>query len=306
VNLKPFEYVEAKSVEDAVEALSAYGDGARIIAGGTVVVPLMKMRMVQPEALVSVSSVEGLADVRLDGSTLVAGALATHRAVSMSRVVREHAPLLARACGRVASPAIRSMGTLGGNLCYGESASDPPSALLALGGSIRLRAPDGERLVPFEDFFVGFYETAIGPEEILTHVEVRRQPPDARWRYLKWTPRAREDKPLVGLAVLLEMEDGTCRRASMAVGGVADRPVLLARASAALSGRDLGEPSIAEAAEAAAVEVEPVDDLQATAGYRRDMLRIWVARTLRDLATDAQEGRGRAGEPHEPGEAGLP
>ncbi|MDP9343383.1 MAG: xanthine dehydrogenase family protein subunit M [Actinomycetota bacterium] len=289
MNLKPFEYVEAKSVEDALEALSAYGDGARVIAGGTVVVPLMKMRMVQPEALVSLSSVEGLAGVRAEGSALSVGALATHRAVSMSAAVHDHAPLLARACGRVASPVIRSMGTLGGNLCHGESASDPPSALLALGGSIRLRGPAGERVVPVEEFFLGFYETAIGPEEVLTHVEVRRQPPGARWRYLKWTPRAREDKPLVGLAALLEMEDGTCRRASLAVGGVADRPVRLDRASAALSGRRVDEPAIAEAAEAAAAEAEPIDDLQASAGYRRDMLRVWVARTLRDMAEDQAE-----------------
>jgi aerobic carbon-monoxide dehydrogenase medium subunit len=197
----------------------------------------------------------------------------------------------------VASPVIRSMGTLGGNLCYGESASDPPPALLALGGSVRLRGPGGERAVPFEEFFVGFYETAIRPDEVLTEIEVRRQPPGARWRYLKWTPRAREDKPLVGLAALLELEDGVCRRASMAVGGVADRPVRLERASAALSGRGLDDASIADAAEAAAGEVEPIDDLQASAAYRRDMLRVWMRRTLSDLASEPLEDTGDARSP---------
>jgi carbon-monoxide dehydrogenase medium subunit len=285
VNLKPFEYVEATSVQEAVEALSAYGDGARIIAGGTVVVPLMKMRMVQPEALVSLMAVDGLAEVRADGGVAI-GALATHRAVSRSLLVRDRLPILATACGRVASPVIRSMGTLGGNLCYGESASDPPPALLVLGGSVRLRGPDGDRTVPLEALFVGFYETAIGPQEVLTQIEVDPQPPDARWRYLKWTPRAREDKPLVGLAALVEMEDGTCRRARLAVGGVADRPVVLEQASAALSGRELDDQAMADAAEAAAAEVEPVDDLQASAGYRRDMLRVWVGRTLRDIASE--------------------
>jgi carbon-monoxide dehydrogenase medium subunit len=289
VNLKPFEYVEAKSVDDAVEALSTYGDGARVIAGGTVVVPLMKMRMVQPDALVSLTAVDGLSDIRADGDAISIGALATHRTVSRSGVVRERAPLLAEAAGRVASPVIRSMGTLGGNLCYGESASDPPSALLALGGSIRLRGPAGERTVPFEELFIGFYETAIAPDEVLVGVHVVAQPPGARWRYLKWTPRAREDKPLVGLAALVELKEGTCRRARLAVGGVADRPVLLANASAALSGHELGKTSIADAAEAAAAEVDPIDDLQASAGYRRDMLRVWVRRVLGELA-DAEAG----------------
>ena len=292
MNLKPFEYVEAASVEDALDALSTHGDGARVIAGGTVVVPLMKMRMIQPEVLVSLSTVDRLSQVRAGDGVVMVGALASHRSVSMSNAVREHAPLLAHACGRVASPVIRSMGTLGGNLCYGESASDPPPALLALGGSVHLWGPQGERVVPFQDFFVGFYETAIGPGEVLTEVEVRRQSPAARWRYMKWTPRAHEDKPLVGLAVLLEMEDGTCRRASLAVGGVAERPVRLERASAALSGRELDRASIADAADAAAEEVDPIEDLQATAGYRRDMLRVWVARTLRRLSEETRtEGR---------------
>jgi len=283
VNLKPFEYVEATSLDDALKALDAYGDEARIVAGGTVVVPLMKMRMVQPEALVSLTRVEGLADVRGDGERITIGALATHRAVSTSPLVRDRLPLLAEACGRVASPVIRSMGTIGGNLCYGESASDPPSAMLVLGARVHVRGPEEERVVPVEDFFVGYYETAIGEGEILTHVEVPLQPEGARWRYLKWTPRAREDKPLVGLAVLLDVEDGTCREARMAVGGVADRPVLLAGASAALSGATLDDAAIADAAEVAADEVDPVDDLQASAGYRRDMLRVWVRRVLDQL-----------------------
>ena len=144
---------------------------------------------------------------------------------------------------------------------------------------------------------MGLYETAVAPDEVLVGVEVVAQPPGARWRYLKWTPRAREDKPLVGLAALMELEDGACRRARLAVGGVADRPVLLSGASAALSGRELGEASIADAAEAAAGEVDPIDDLQASAGYRRDMLRVWVGRVLRELAGAEAGTEAGTGEP---------
>src|SRR5262249_56031893 len=120
--------------------------------------------------------------------------------------VRQRSPRLAYACGRVASPTIRSMGTLGGNLCYGESAADPSPALLALRAVVRLHGPDGERTVPITEFFTGFYETALQEGEVLTAVDVPDVLADARWRYLKWTPRAQEDKALVGLATILAFD----------------------------------------------------------------------------------------------------
>ena len=181
------------------------------------------------------------------------------------------------------------MGTLGGNLCYGESASDPSPALLALRARVRLTGPDGERAVPVVDFFTGFYETALGEGEVLTAVEVPPSPAGARWRYLKWTPRAREDKALVGLAAVVGVADGVCVSVRLGVGGVAASPVALTRAEAALEGSAFDQSSAERAAEAAAAEVEPVDDLQGSAGYRRDMLRVWTRRVLTGLA--AESGR---------------
>jgi aerobic carbon-monoxide dehydrogenase medium subunit len=287
--LRPFEYLESKTVDDAVAALERGGEDARLIAGGTALVPLMKHSVLRPSLLVSIARVPGLADIAPVASGGVRiGSVATHWAVSHATLVQERSPLLAYACARVASPTVRSMGTLGGNLCYGESASDPSPALLALRATVRLHGPDGARMVPITEFFTGFYETALRESEVLTGIDVPAMPAGARWRYLKWTPRAQEDKALVGLAAMLVFEGRRCRVARLAVGGVGASPVVLARAEGALEGQDLDEATIARAADAAAGEVEPMDDLQGSAEYRRDMLRVWVRRVVAGL------GEGRA------------
>jgi len=289
VILRAFDYVECGDVGEAVAALAAHGDEARLIAGGTALVPLMKHQVLRPAVLVSVARVRGLADIapRDDGGVRV-GALATHAAVARSPLVRERVPLLAAACGRVASPTIRAMGTLGGNLCYGESASDPSPALLALRAELRVRGPEGERVVPIAEFFTGFYETSLRDGEVLTAIDVPPMSADAaasvRWRYLKWTPRAREDKALVGLAVVLAIAEGVCRRARVGLGGVAVSPVALIGVERALEGARLERDTFERVAEIAAGEVEPIDDLQGTASYRRDMLRVWVRRVVAELA----------------------
>jgi carbon-monoxide dehydrogenase medium subunit len=286
--LRPFDYLESKTVDDAVAALKTGGEDARVIAGGTALVPLMKHSVLRPSLLVSIAKVPGLAEIADAGAGgLRIGGVATHWAVSHAAAVQAHSPLLAYACARVASPTIRSMGTLGGNLCYGESASDPSPALLALRASVRLHGPAGERTVPITEFFTGFYETALREAEVLTSIDVPAMPAGARWRYLKWTPRAQEDKALVGLAAMLVVDGRRCRVARLGLGGVGASPVVLARAEQALQGQELDAATIARAAEAAADEVEPMDDLQGSAEYRRDMLRVWVRRVVTGLA----EGR---------------
>lgn len=276
-------------MHEAADVLRQYGERARIIAGGTAMVPLMKHQLLRPDVLVSVLRVPGLAHITRNGEGgLRIGALATHWDISRSRVVREQHPLLAYACSRVGSPTIRSMGTLGGNLCYGESASDPSPALLALRARVRLQGADGERIVPLEEFFTGFYATAIAPDEVLTSVEVPPLPAGSRWKYLKWAPRAQEDKALVGLAAVVVLEGRRCQMARLGLGGVATCPVVLRQAERSLEGADLHARQIAEAADMAAAEVEPVEDLQGSADYRRDMVRVWFRRVVSELVTQGQ------------------
>jgi aerobic carbon-monoxide dehydrogenase medium subunit len=286
--LAPFDYVECADVEQAISILHKTGEGARVIAGGTALVPLMKHRIAAADVLVGVSRITALRRVEVvaNGSLLV-GSCVTHRAVSQAPAVRGHSPLLADACGRVASPPIRAMGTLGGNLCYGESASDPSPALIALGAEIILHGPAGRRRLAVEDLFTGFYETAVAPGEVLEAIVLPGQTARRRWRYLKWTPRAREDKPLVGLAVVIDVESQgrarVCREVRLGLGGVHAFPLRLRAAERVLAGAEASRDVVMEAADAAAAEVQPFEDLQASADYRREMTRVWVRRIVSEL-----------------------
>lgn len=283
MRLRPFDYVAAGTVAETVEALATHGMDAQLIAGGTVVVPMMKHRLLAPSVLIGIDRIPELRGVTTTRDGIRIGAATTHRELADDAAVRAQSPLLATACRSVASPVIRSMGTLGGNVCYGESASDPPSALLALGAHAVLHGPQGRRTVPLSDFFLGLYETDVREGELLTEVVVPAQPADARSIYVKWTPRAKEDKPLLGLAVLLTVDGDVCREAQLAVSGIDPVPTLLPAAVNRLAGSRLTATAIDEAAEAASAEVDPIDDLQGTATYRRDMLRVWVGRALRNL-----------------------
>lgn len=284
----PFDYVECADVEQAISILHKTGEEARVIAGGTALVPLMKHRIATADVLVGVSRIAALRRIEVvtDGSLLV-GSCVTHRAVSQAPAVRSHSPLLAEACGRVASPPIRAMGTLGGNLCYGESASDPSPALIALGADVILHGPAGRRRLAVEDLFTGFYETAVAPGEVLEAVVVPAQTAGRRSRYLKWTPRAREDKPLVGLATVVDVESRgrarVCREARLGLGGVHPFPFRLREAERVLRGAEASPDVVRLAAGAAAAEVQPFDDLQASADYRREMTRVWVRRIVSEL-----------------------
>ena len=286
--LTPFDYVECADVAQAVSLLREAGDAARLIAGGTALVPLLKHRLASADVLVSVSRIPELRriEVGADGGLRV-GSSSTHRIVSRSAVIKDHSPLLAYACGRVASPTIRAMGTLGGNLSYGESASDPSPALIALGAQIVVQGPQGRRRMAVEDLFSGFYETVLAADEVIEDIVVPTESRSRRWRYLKWTPRAQEDKALVGLAVVAEpVREGrshTCRSIRIGLGGVNPFPVRLRETERVLAGAEISPDVIVRAAETAAAEVKPFDDLQASADYRREMVRVWVRRIVSEL-----------------------
>jgi len=206
MRLRPFALAEPESVAEAVEILSRQEGDTRIIAGGTALVPTMRLGLVTPDRIVSLHRIPGLSEIRVHKGALEIGAMA-----SLARLVRHGAlrsgwPLLAQAAGRVATPAIRSTATLGGNLCYAEAASDPAPALLCLDSQVRVADSVGERVVPIAEFFTGFYETAIAPGEVLIGVKVPAAPPDARSGYVKFCPRSAEDKPLIGVAALLVLD----------------------------------------------------------------------------------------------------
>jgi carbon-monoxide dehydrogenase medium subunit len=284
MRLRPFALAEPESVPEAIEILARLDGEARIIAGGTALVPTMRLGLVTPDRLVSLHRIPGLSGIRVDTGVLEIGAMTSLAALARHEDARAGWPLLAYAAGRVATPAIRSTATLGGNLCYAEAASDPAPALLCLDAQVRVADSVGERVVPIGDFFTGFYETAVAPGEILTGVRVPATPSGARSGYMRFCPRSAEDKPLVGVAALLVLDAAErVAEVRIALAGAAPTPIRARRAESALRGEVLTDAAIRTAADAAAAEADPLSDLMGSAAYRRDMIRVSVRRLLLSL-----------------------
>jgi len=288
MRLRPFTLAEPESVPEALEILARSDGEARIIAGGTALVPTMRLGLVAPDRLVSLHRIPALTEVGAERGVLEIGAMTTLAVLARHGAVRSGWPLLAQATGRVATPAIRSTATLGGNLCYAEAASDPAPALLCLDAQVRVADGVGERVVPIAELFTGFYETAVASGEILTGVRVPAPPAAARSDYVKFCPRSAEDKPLVGVAALFTTDAGQrVETIRIGLGGAAPTPVRARGAERVVQGQILTDAVAREAAEVAASEAEPLSDLMGSADYRREMIRVW----LRRLLTGLRDGR---------------
>ncbi len=266
----PFDYQRVSSADEAVAALAEYGDDAKILAGGHSLLPLMKLRLAAPSVLLDVGRLDDLSYIRDAGDHIAIGALTRHSAVEHSDVLREHVPLLAHAAGYVGDPQVRHRGTLGGTIAHGDPASDLPAVALALGATIVARSSRGERTIPVTDFFQGFLETALEPDELLTEVRVPKVT-GAGWSFQKFNRRA-QDWAIVGVAAVRNATTG------IALVNMGATPVRAGAAEAALA-------SGATAAEAAAVAdqgTEPGADLNASEEYRRHLARVLVRRALEE------------------------
>jgi len=267
-----FSYARADSVDQAVALLAEHGDEAKLLAGGHSLLPLMKLRLATPSVLVDVGRLDELSFVRDDGDALAIGGLTRHHDVEHDAVLRAHAPLLAAAAGEVGDPQVRHRGTLGGSLAHGDPASDLPAVVLALRGDIVVRGSGGERVLAADDFFRGFLETALAPDEIITEVRVPKTN-GAGWAFEKFNRRA-QDWAIVGVAALGGDEPG------VALVNMGDRPV---RAGAVESALRSGA-SPADAAAFAGDDTDPPSDLNASAEYRRHLARVLVGRALETVA----------------------
>ncbi len=261
----PFEYIAAESPAHALGLLAEHGDDAKLLAGGHSLLPMMKLRLAMPEVLIDIGRLTELAGVRADDGELVIGATTRHADLAASELVRAEAPLLAYAAAQVGDPQIRHRGTIGGSLSHADPAADLPMALVVLGGSVEIEGPGGSRVVTADDFFLGFFETALGPDELLTAVRVPRKP-GVPWGYQKFVRRS-NDWAIVGVAAV----DGRIALANMGA-----KPL---RATAAE--RALAEgASPAEAARHAADGTSPGEDMHADREYRKHLARVLTRRAL--------------------------
>jgi aerobic carbon-monoxide dehydrogenase medium subunit len=264
------EWLAPESLDEALDLRAEHGGGATVLAGGTFVGILMNQGFLAPETLLSLGRVHGLDEIEVVDGELRLGAMATHRAVERSAVVRNGWPVLARAFSLVASPRVRNQATVGGVLADADYASDPPAVLTALGARVVLRSPRRERVVGMDELIRGHYETCIADDELL--VEVRVPPSPERAVYRKFRSRSSEDRPCVAVAAV--RGDAGLR---VVVGAVAGRP----RELPELCARGGGP---AEIGRGYAEAIEPMSDSRGSAAYRRRVIGVEVRRALEALA----------------------
>jgi carbon-monoxide dehydrogenase medium subunit len=278
-----FQFVQPESLPETLTTLAEYGDEAKVIAGGTAVVLMLQQRLITPTALVSLGRVPDLDDIRLEADGLHVGPLTLLRDLELSPLVRQQYPALARACGEVGNVRVRNQATLGGNLAEADYASDPPSMLLALNTVVKATNASGSRMIPLSDFFLGFYTTALQPDELITEIVIPTPGPASRMAYLSYKSRSSEDRPCVAVASVAEFEDEACTDLRLAVGAACDVPRRLPEIEALAKGKKLTDALIADLAGGYAANIEPMEDLRGSAWYRTQMIRVHVRRTLEEI-----------------------
>lgn len=281
-----FEYLQPSTVDECMDLLGKYQKDAKIIAGGTDLMLKARARMVSPDYVVDVTGIPSLCQIADDGDGGVRiGAAATVRDVSASALVRERFPLLADAAGLIGSVGIRNVATIGGNVCNASPSAECSPALLCLSATAKIVGPKGERVVPFDKFFVGPGASVLEPDELLLEIHVPASKPGTKGAYLKNSPRGSIDLAIVGVAAVgtFAPQDGACLDIKLALGAVAATPIRAKNAEKVLQGKVLDDGLIATAAQAAADGARPITDVRASAEYRQEMVRVFTQRALKTI-----------------------
>jgi CO/xanthine dehydrogenase FAD-binding subunit len=276
------QYLRPRSVEETLSLLAEFGEDAKLVAGGQSLMVLLHEGLITPRVLIGLSMVPELGGISTDGEASI-GALATHTQVLSHPGIRTSWPVLAEAEQTVSSAQIRNRGTLCGNLAHAYPTADPPAALLALDAVLTLRSPRGTRQVPAAEFALGPLTTVLDPDELVMAVTLPPPPAGARYAYVKYAVRPL-DFAILGVAVRIAVDpEGRCRHVRIALNGAANRPVRATGAEQVVEGAPASAGSaemLAAAADAAAAQSEPLDEVFESSAYRREMVRVYVRRTL--------------------------
>jgi carbon-monoxide dehydrogenase medium subunit len=282
----PFEYLDPRTVDEAVALLETHGDDAKVLAGGQSLVPMLALRLARPAAVIDVNRVAGLDGLRQDGPTLSVGALVRQRA--LERWAAERAPLLGTAIRHVGHAAIRTRGTVAGSVVHADPASELPALLLCLDGSVVARSRRGTRTIAASEFFQGPLTTALAADELVTETRWTLPPAHAGWGFREMA-RRQGDFALVGVAAVVTIVRGVVGDARVAIFGAAPTPLRARETERALTGQAATATVLADAAQRATAGLDAVSDIHAPAGYRVSVTRTLAARALADAAARARE-----------------
>jgi aerobic carbon-monoxide dehydrogenase medium subunit len=276
-----FAYARATSVANALELLALHGEKAKVLSGGQSLVPAMNLRLISPELIIDVGELAELRGIVVNGDVLTVGALSRHVDVLKSAEIAAHAPLLKEAVSHVAHPAIRNRGTLGGSLAHCDPASELPACMVALGATIIVCGPRGERRIPANEFFTGIYETALSPQELLVAVEAPVARKESSHFFHEFA-RRHGDYAIAGLAAQAIIRDEQFADLRLSFFAVGNRP-LLAGAAGKLIDVVITPEILADAFTTLSEELDPQEDQQATAAMRRHLAKVLLLRCVSTL-----------------------
>jgi carbon-monoxide dehydrogenase medium subunit len=280
-------FLEPSDFSEASSLLDKYADNAKVIAGGTSVVLMLHQKLIAPSVLVSLGRVSNYDFIRHEEDGLHIGALTKLRDIERSDVVKEFCPALAHTFGVVGNVRVRNQATIGGNLSAADYAADPPAMLTALDARVQVQGLEKKREIPLREFFLGFYTTALKPNEILAEVIVPALPSSARAAYHKYTSISAEGRPCVAVGAVADFDsDGKCLDLRIAVGAAVETPQRVRDAEAIARGSSLTDELVAVIAEEYSLRLDPLTDVRGSAWYRKEMIRVFVKRALQEVRDD--------------------
>ncbi|HVO95296.1 MAG TPA: xanthine dehydrogenase family protein subunit M [Terriglobales bacterium] len=286
MTIRSFELLQPRTLQEAVGFLQHHGDDARVLGGGTTLVILMKQRALYYPYLVDLQAIPGLNEIKQEADGVRIGALATHRMVETSPLVRASFPALAQAFGQIGNVRVRETASIGGNLAHADCRLDPPPVLLVLGAQVTVFGPKGSRTIALQDFFHGMYETALEPSEILVDVKIPFMPTHSRSVYLRYSALSANDWPCLGVAAVITKDNNRCRKLALALGGVAATPL---RIDGLEFVRDqaLDQSVIERLLDHVDRQISPSSDLRGSDWYKRRMAKLFVKKALEQLDSAA-------------------
>jgi len=275
-----FQYESPGTIAEAISLLQKYGDEAKILSGGHSLIPMMKLRFASPGYLIDINNIKGLSHINEENGIVKIGALTREAEIEHSDLLKKYFPIFGDVTKQIADPQVRNRGTVGGNLAHGDAANDHPAVMLALRANIVITGPEGNRTVPIDEFFFGFYTTAIQQNEILTEIQIPIPPAGTGSAYHK-LERKVGDYATAGVAVQLTLDrKGICTAAGMGLTNVNPVPLRAVRSEEALLGKLITDGSIAEAAKYASEDCSPSSDLRGSEEYKRAMVAVLVKRMI--------------------------
>jgi len=276
--LRKFTIHQPKTIAEASQMLAEFGENGRLYAGGTELLLAMKHDLLRYQHLVDVKTIPGLDKIEVKNGALVIGSTTTHRAIERSALVQQNLPVFAAMAANVANIRVRASGTLGGNLCFAEPHSDPATLLTALGAKVTVQGKSAARSVAVDKLITGAYETSLGGDELLAGVEIPLPAKSQRAAYLKFQLK---ERPTLGLALVLDVDGDTIKKAAAVVGSVSAVPTQSDKANGLLTGaRAQVERQLSDAAEALAEAADPVSDLEGGADYKRHLIAVFLRRAF--------------------------